>query len=250
MVWTDGRRRADAVLCRRAESRPVQTYDLSQTLATGMPVYPGTDPVGVEPAATRDGDGYRTTRLDLDSHAGTHVDAPAHLVDGPALGEFPLDRFAFDAALVDARDAGAREAIGVDRFRAGLAGDPEAVDIAVLATGWDSHWGTERYFDHPYLTAAAAEWLADRGLDLAVDTVNPDPTPTDDAVAADSDDLDEPDGYPAHEALFERDRLIVENLRGLGRLPPRFELRAYPLRFDGADASPVRAVGVVSEGTR
>ena len=225
-------------------------HDCSHGIETGMQTYPGDPAVTLSPHATHDEDGYRVTEATMGSHAGTHVDAPAHLVDGPALGEFPLDRFAFDAALVDARDAGAREAIGVDRFRAGLAGDPEAVDIAVLATGWDSHWGTERYFDHPYLTAAAAEWLADRGLDLAVDTVNPDPTPTDDAVAADSDDLDEPDGYPAHEALFERDRLIVENLRGLGRLPPRFELRAYPLRFDGADASPVRAVGVVSEGTR
>lgn len=216
-------------------------FDLSHRLATGMPVYPGTEPVTVEPSATLATDGYRTTRLDLDSHAGTHVDAPAHLVDGPALGEFPVGRFRFDAAKADLRPLDAREAVGVDALRDALADDPGEVDLVAVVTGWDDHWGDERYFDHPYLTADAAAWLADRGCDLGVDTVNPDPTPTDRACA------DEPDGYPVHERLFEADRLIVENLRGLDRLPERFALHALPLRVDGADASPVRAVAYIGD---
>jgi kynurenine formamidase len=220
----------------------MSVFDLSQPLATDMPVYPGTQPVSVEPSATRASDGYRTTRLDLDSHAGTHVDAPAHLTDGPSLGEFPLDRFTFDATTADCRPLAARDPVGVDALRAALAVDPESVDLVAVVTGWDRHWGDDRYLDHPYLTAEAAAWLAERECDLGVDTINPDPTPTERAGEG------EPDGFPVHERLFEADGLIVENLRGLDRLPERFELHAYPLRFDDADASPVRAVAYAGDG--
>ncbi|WP_218927079.1 cyclase family protein [Halosimplex pelagicum] len=218
------------------------SFDLSRPLATGMAVYPGTEPVSVEPDATRASDGYRTTRLDLDSHAGTHVDAPAHLTDGPSLDEFPAERFRFAAVLADLRPLDAREPVSLDALRDALAVDPEEVDLVAVVTGWDRHWGDDRYFDHPYLTAEAAGWLADRDCDLGVDTVNPDPTPTERA------DGDEPDGFPVHERLFDADRLIVENLRGLDRLAERFELHAYPLRFEGADASPVRAVAYAGNG--
>ncbi|ELZ23606.1 cyclase family protein [Halosimplex carlsbadense 2-9-1] len=220
----------------------MSSFDLSHRLATGMPVYPGTEPVSVEPSATRASDGYRTTRLDLDSHAGTHVDAPAHLTAGPSLDEFPVDRFRFDAVAADLRPLEARDPIDLDALRAALAVDPDQVDLVAVVTGWDRHWGDDRYLDHPYLTAEAAAWLAERDCDLGVDTINPDPTPTERAGEG------EPDGFPVHERLFGADRLIVENLRGLDRLPERFELRAYPLRFESADASPVRAVAYAGDG--
>ncbi|MFB6140347.1 MAG: cyclase family protein [Halosimplex sp.] len=219
------------------------TYDLSHSLATDMPVYPGTDPVRVQPDATREADGYRTTRLDLDSHAGTHVDAPAHLTDGPALDEFPPERFRFAATVADCRPLDPREPVDVGALCDALVVDPAAVDLVVVATGWERHWGDDRYLDHPYFTGEAAAWLADRDCDLGVDAINPDPTPTGNATA------DEPEGFPAHRALLEADRLIVENLRGLERLPERFVLRAYPLRFADADASPVRAVATTDPTT-
>lgn len=220
----------------------METVDLSHPLTTEMPVYPGTDPVRVEPRARLDADGYRTTRLSLDSHAGTHVDAPAHLTDGPALDDLPADRFCFEAAAVDLRPLEPREAVDADALRDGLVADPDEIELLAAVTGWDHHWGSARYFDHPYLTRSAASWLSARECDLGIDTINPDPTPTPNAAPG------EPDGFPAHEALFRCDRLVVENLRGLDALPDRFELRAYPLRFESADASPVRAVAVVPDG--
>ncbi|WP_415381599.1 cyclase family protein [Halosimplex sp. TS25] len=224
----------------------MQPFDLSHPLATDMPVYPGTEPIGVERRATREADGYQTTRLDLDSHAGTHVDAPAHLTDGPSLDEFTPDRLRFEAAAVDLRPCDPRERVGVDALRDSLPGvvDPDEIDLLAVVTGWDRYWGEERYFDHPYLTADAARWLAECECDLGVDTVNPDPTPTENA------DPSEPDGFPVHEALFDADRLIVENLRGLDRVPNHFELHAYPLQFADADASPVRAVAYAGNEER
>jgi kynurenine formamidase len=133
---------------------------------------------------------------------------------------------------VDCRDLGPRDPVPPERVPSANA------DCAVLWTGWDAHWGRDRYLDHPYLSPAAARRCADRGLAVASDTLNPDPAPT--PAATD----DEPEGFAAHHALLEADCLVIENLTRLDAVENRFELRAYPLAL-GGDGAPVRAVGVV-----
>lgn len=208
------------------------THDLSQPIETGMPTYPGDPPVTVEPAATYSEDDCRVTALSCGSHTGTHVDAPSHTEPaGRTLESYDVDAFVRDARKVDCRDLGPREPIPAERVPAG------DVDCAVFWTGWDEKWGDERYLDHPYLSVAAAERCAERGLAVATDTLNPDPTPTENATA------DEPTGFAVHHALLGAECLIFENLANLGAVPDRFELRAYPIRL-GGDGAPVRAVGV------
>ena len=209
--------------------------DLTHPIETGMQTYPGDPEVAVRSHASHDADGYSVSSLEMGSHTGTHVDAPAHVVPGgKTLAAYPVDRFVFDAVRVDCRDLGPRDPVPPQRI------PPGDADCVVLWTGWDAHWGTATYLDHPYLSPAAARACADRGLAVASDTLNPDPTPT--AAAGD----DEPDGLVAHHALLEADCLVIENLTDLGSVADRFELRAYPLatRRDGA---PVRAVGVIPD---
>ncbi|WIV66855.1 cyclase family protein [Natrialbaceae archaeon AArc-T1-2] len=215
------------------------TYDLSHPLADGTPVYPGDPPVEVEPAATVGDDGYRVTSLSLGTHAGTHVDAPAHLLaDGPGLESYPLETFRFGARRIDLRPLAAREPIDAGRLRDVTPSTVTAADLLVVQTGWDETWGTDRYLEHPYLTADAAEVLLEWDVHVGIDTPNVDPTPTANAEA------DEPDGFPVHRALFADDRLLLENLRGLAAVPDTFELHAYPLALAAGDAAPVRAVAV------
>jgi kynurenine formamidase len=211
------------------------SYDLSRALETGMQTYPGDPAVSVTDHAEFDADGYRVTALSMGSHTGTHVDAPSHTVaDGETLGAYPVETFRFDAHLADVR-RGARAPIRVADLPAAT-----GADLLVLRTGWDDHWGTDRALDHPYLTAAAADWCVDHGYHVATDALNVDPTPGPNAAA------DEPSGFPAHAALLGAGRLIYENLRGLDRLPTRFRLHAYPLALD-ADGAPVRAVAVTDD---
>ncbi|WP_128478822.1 cyclase family protein [Halorussus pelagicus] len=229
------------------------TRDLTQSLDTDATVYPGDPEVESSPAATHESDGYRVTELRLGTHSGTHIDAPSHTEpDGKNLDAFDIESFAFDARVVDCSESGAREPIGVDAVpdyeskesRAnGERNENSEIEMLVFRTGWDAHWGTDRYLDHPYLTADAAAACADRGWHVGLDALSPDPSPSETGVESASESNEgEPAGVPAHRELLGSDRFVVENLTGLGDLPERFELRAYPLALAAADGSPVRAV--------
>lgn len=218
--------------------------DLSHPLDSDTTVYPGDPAVELTPAATHDADGYRVTDLQLGSHSGTHIDAPSHTKpDGRDLDEFDIEEFTFDARLVDCSGMGAREAIGPDDLLGSeaLPADLDSeTDLLVVRTGWDDHWGTDRYYDHPYLSRDAAAWCAEQRLHVGLDTLSPDSSPS----KMDAQSPAEPDGVPAHHELLGNDRFVIENLTGLVELPERFELRAYPLSLAAADGSPVRAVAV------
>ena len=56
--------------------------DLTHTIREDMPVYPGTEQPRLTTACTVSQCGYRETLLHMYSHTGTHIDAPAHMIDG------------------------------------------------------------------------------------------------------------------------------------------------------------------------
>ncbi|WP_338728932.1 cyclase family protein [Haladaptatus sp. DJG-WS-42] len=211
------------------------SIDLTHPVAGGMPVYPGDPPVTFRGHAIYQIDGYRVTGLSFGSHTGTHIDAPSHTEkNGKTLDTFPISTFSFEAVCVDCRHRGAR-----DRIRlADLPAETDVADADMLAfhTGWDAHWGTDAYLDHPYLDVTVAEWCATRNLHVGIDAFSPDPTPSQNEAAG------EPTGSPAHHALLGHDCLIVENLCKLDRVPDRFHLDAFPLSLADADGAPVRAV--------
>ncbi|WP_269433630.1 cyclase family protein [Nonomuraea sp. SBT364] len=216
---------------------PVELVDLSVPVVTGMPVYPGDPEVALTPALTTGRDGVNVLRLHLGSQSGTHVDAPYHVDDSlPRLGALPLERFAGPAAVVDARGLGPRAPITPERFAA----LPGGAAIVLVATGWSAHWGSEAYLAHPYLTEEAAALLVAAGVrTVGIDALSVDPTP-----AAD---------FPAHRVLCGAHAVVAENLTGLDRLLEAqaagraIEVWLMPIRLDGADGAPVRAVARVGQ---
>ncbi|ELZ94152.1 hypothetical protein C440_11043 [Haloferax mucosum ATCC BAA-1512] len=198
-----------------------------------MPTYPGDPPVSVAPHADFDTDGYRVSRLELGSHAGTHVDAPAHTEpNGATLDSYSVEELRFVARLVDCRDVGANELIGPDAIPSRL--EP-GVDCLVFRTGWENEWGTDRMTDHPGLAPATGQACAERGLSVGIDALSPDVTGG--------------GGVPVHHAVLGSGALIVENLCGLDALPTgrTFDLLVMPLRVD-ADGAPARVVAEVERG--
>ncbi|MFC7202081.1 cyclase family protein [Haloferax namakaokahaiae] len=207
--------------------------DLTRPIESEMPTYPGDPAVTVEPAATFESDGYRVSRLELGSHAGTHVDAPAHTEpDGDTLDSYSVEELRMRAQVVDCRGVGAGEEITpeyVPDVDSNI--DYSSIDCLVFRTGWEAEWGTDRMTDHPSLSADVGDICAERDWSVAIDALSPDPTGGD---------------VPVHHAVLGAGNVIVENLCGLAQLPTGrpFTLFVMPLRVD-ADGAPARVVAEV-----
>jgi Predicted metal-dependent hydrolase len=213
----------------------MHVVDLSHTIETGMPVYPGDEGTVLRRTAFVARDGFAQTSLAMTSHAGTHVDAAAHVhVDAPGLDRLGPDNFTGWGAVVDLTSLspdGAPARIGHAHL-AHLA-DMDGLDFVLLRTGWDRFWRTGSYYSgFPTLSETACRFLG--GLQLkgvGLDTPSPDPV--------DSTDL------AAHHILTDHGLVIVENLCNLDALPPAdFIFCCLPLRLRDGEASPVRAVGL------
>ena len=68
--------------------------DLTMELSYQTPVFPGSQPIKIQPVAVIKQDGWNETRMSLNSHVGTHIDAPYHMIDsGKTITEYPIEYF-------------------------------------------------------------------------------------------------------------------------------------------------------------
>jgi arylformamidase len=211
----------------KAGALAMSLIDLTHTLSPDMPVYPGTAPPTFKSVCSLEADGLVEKELSFFSHTGTHVDAPAHLLDGAAtLDQLTIDHFHGEAFLLKVD----RSLIGVEILKS----HEEAInraDFLILETGWCQYWGTEQYFGNfPTLSPEAAQWLTGRGLKgVGVDAISFDPMHTRD--------------YVVHKTLLGDNMLLVENLTNLAAVETStFQFFCLPLKIEQADGSPVRAV--------
>jgi arylformamidase len=203
----------------------VTLRDISIALSPATPEWPGDTPFSCTWAwQIARGDSVNVSALTASPHVGTHADAPLHVHDGwPAAHELPLDAF-HGRALV--------RSVRADREEITL-GDipdlPEApIERLLLRTGVSVAGGTfpERW---PALSPDAARTLVGRGLRLL-------------GVDAPSVDARTSTELPVHHALFRGAACVLESLDLHAIADGTYELTAYPLKIEGADAAPVRAV--------
>jgi len=78
-------------------------YDLSHVIREGMPLYPGDPPPRVRRLSSIDeGAALTTSTLELPCHVGTHVDAPAHFLEGGRmLSDYTVEAFGGPAVVLD-----------------------------------------------------------------------------------------------------------------------------------------------------
>jgi arylformamidase len=173
---------------------------------------------------------FQIGRIDMVANTGTYVDSPFHrYADGKDLSAMSLESLANLDGVVVSAPMGLGRAVSPREF--------EGLDVrgrAVLVhTGWDQHWGTERYLSgNPFLTAETAELLAASGAALVgIDSLN-------------IDDLGDR-ARPVHSILLAAGIPIVEHLRGLAQVPVEgFRFSAVPPKVAGFGTWPVRAFAV------
>jgi arylformamidase len=212
----------------------MKVVDLTQSMANGMPVMEGITPPAFRDLAAVAADGYAMSEYTFINHTGTHVDAPAHQIDGGAtLDDIPLDRLVTEALTIDLT-AHRRGPVGLDVLDRFL---PEVRrnDIVLLRSGNAANWGTGAYWHGwCYPDAAAAAALLEAGVSgVGFDGPSADPV--------DSTE------YELHHVWLSGGAIILENLASLDQLPARCRIVVAPLKVSGANGAPARVFALVDD---
>jgi kynurenine formamidase len=222
-----------------ADHQEKRIVDLSHVIEHGMTTYKDLPPPQICDFWTRegsagnyeDGSSFQIGRIDMVANTGTYLDSPFHrYADGADLADLPLPSLADLPGVVVRRPWENEIATDTTHF--------DRVEVrgkAVLVhTGWDRHWRTDRYGEgHPFLTAAAADWLIENGAML---------------VGIDSNNIDDTRvrARPVHTRLLAANVPLCEHMTGLGSLPDiGFRFSAVPPKVRGMGTFPVRAYAVL-----
>lgn len=208
---------------------PPRLIDISPTLSSRIAVWPGdTDFRRTENLSITGGDNIDLSEIRTTVHVGAHTDAPSHYVAGGATIEArPLDRYYGDCLVITVSvQAGARIQ---PRDLPETTRDASTLPGRVLLRT-DSYRDPDQFTtDFASLSPALVDFLADRHVSLiGIDTPSVDPF----------DDTE----LHSHTAIARRDLAILEGIVLTGVTDGHYTLIALPLKIEGADASPVRAV--------
>jgi kynurenine formamidase len=212
---------------------------MSRIVDLSLTLRPGVRGVSFEPRSTVADRGCNTTTLHLYSHAGTHLDAPHHFLDGARTMErLDLEKCAGPARVVDLTFLKPRDLITVEHL-APYAGRVGRGTRLLLKSGWSAHADVPDYRTHfPRVSLPLARWLAEREIAL-LGVESP--------AVADVNDRDEL--ITVHEALLGAEIVIVEGLANLDALTKEeVTFIALPLKLEGGDGSPVRAIAIEEDG--
>jgi kynurenine formamidase len=155
----------------------VRVVDLSHPVTSDTQVYPG-DPVPhLEQHSTIARDGFNLMSVSMGSQSGTHVDAPFHFDDdGKRIDELPLNLFVGPAVILDCGDLKGRQEITIESLGEQLSA-VQSGDIVLFKTRWSQFYGTDEYFNNPYLNAGLVEHLLSIGvMTFGLDAINIDET--------------------------------------------------------------------------
>lgn len=199
----------------------MKMYDVTGETFEGMAVYK--DKPEKQPKINQLTNGYVTeTRLEMDVHTGTHIDAPLHMiVDGETFESISLDKLVGACKVVDVTGVeGGISKADLKRFQI------QKDDFILLKTknSFEEHFN----FDFVYLAADGADYLAELGI-RGVGT---------DALGIERSQ----EGHPTHKTLFANDIIIIEGLRLKEVQQGDYFMVAAPLKLVGTDAAPARVL--------
>lgn len=202
-----------------------------------LPLFHGMRGVNTEPHSTIASTGYNTTTVHLYSHAGTHMDAPLHFVDGgKTIDTIPLETVIGPARVVDVTHVEPNGLITIQDLEVVAAQITKGTRL-LLRTDWYKHAEQEDYRTHmPRISAELAHWLVEREVALlgveqpSVASLRPE----------NKAELTE-----VHQILLRAGVVIVEGLAHLDQIQSdTVQFIALPLKIRGCDGCPVRAVAI------
>jgi len=202
-------------------------YDISVPIRSGGLVYPGNPEIDIAlQQAVAKGAGANVSTIRFGSHTGTHADAARHFFDdGQTVDKIPLERLIGPSLLLsfadDVRSVGAAEL---------RAHDIKGQTRILLRTRNSAFLSQNEFVkDYTYLAPDGAQYLVDQGVEL---------------VGIDYLSIEQfhSGHHLTHRTLLERSVVIVEGLDLSVPPPGKYQFICLPLRIEGCDGAPARAV--------
>ena len=208
----------------------MRIYDISLTLSPDLPVWPGDPEIVVERIQKmEEGASCNVTMVSMTAHAGTHVDAPFHFLGGETatVERLPLNLLTGRAYLLHLPDEVGLITASVLRN----AEVPIRTRRLLLKTRNSAYWARQEVkfqTDFVAISADGAQYLVEHGVKLVgVDYLSV--APFSDAV-------------PTHEILLQAGLVVVEGLNLAEVSQGRYSLYCLPLKLQGSDGAPARAI--------
>lgn len=202
----------------------MKLIDISMTISKDMMVYKDRAEKKPKfmPMKTYENSDFYESRMDIDLHTGTHVDAPLHMIEnGKTMEQLPLEDWHGEAQVLDLSHV--KEAIHLEDINSYQIKQGEIILLKTQNSFEDTFNA-----DFIYLAADAAAYLVEMGIKgVGIDALG-----IERAQAA----------HDTHKILFDKDCFILEGLRLAHVKEGHYYLMALPLNIVGVEASPVRAV--------
>lgn len=207
----------------------MKIYDVTVPISQNTPVYEGDPPVKLGTAqAIERGDAANVTDLHFGAHTATHVDAPAHFIEGAGkVFEMPLEVLIGEARVIEIdTDVTIIEPQHVENL--------EGVERVLFKTRNSQFWSEpEKGFrkDFTYIAPEVARILVERGVRLVgIDYLSVEKFGSED--------------FQTHLTLLQNGVVIIEGLDLRQVSAGDYELICLPLKIDSetGDGAPARAV--------
>lgn len=199
-------------------------YDVTLPIFEGMPVYKNKPEKQPEIKALSDhksGHVYES-RISMDAHTGTHIDAPLHMIkDGETIESISIvdlvtDVHVFDLTHLETNiTADDLQCLNINKG-----------DFVVFKT--KNSYDTSFNFEFIYLEESGATFLAEKGIKgIGIDGLGV--------------ERSQPE-HPTHKALFQANIIIIEGLKLDAIEAGQYHMVAAPMKLQGIDAAPARVL--------
>lgn len=248
----------------------LEFFDLSHPWGFQAPNWPYFRDVEIERIHYHAKSGVLTQRVTTTMHSTTHIDAPAHVVEGtPFIDEIPLEKFFGTGVVVSIPKEkwGMITAEDLEKARPAI----QPGDIVIINTGWHSKYGDNQdYFGRsPGLVPSAAHWLVERGVKVVGHDTQANDHPLATAIGPHGPGgpllphllkeykafsgreviEDFPDWEPVHRILFTNGILGIENVGGdIDKVTgKRVTFAFFPIRWTRGDGCIIRLVAMLDK---
>ena len=209
--------------------------DLTQTLSEDSPTLPPLHPKPeFEDFATLAEDNYNSTLLHIETHCGTHMDAPTHFLskdDYRTIDEITVDEMVTEGVICDFTHKNPGEGIS----RNELAEEAEQYDLSageylIFDCGMEPEDSDEYLQNFVYPEKDAAAYMIEK--EIACFAI--------DALSADKPGAKLEDHH-VHYSLLPEDILIIEGVANLSAVEAgRYDIICTPIPYRNRDGSQVR----------